>query len=866
MSKEELKVFYREEILNDYTVCVPSLNRYVLSPDSQISQDKRRIMVCHCCMNNIREQAAKVKKAKRHPPKEAIASGYLLGRAPPVLKELTEIELAIVSRVRIHAHIFHYFGGNHKCVQGWHTIFKNPNMMTLGQFANVADSGLEGNVLVVLSGPFTTMQKDLTKEGALCNKEKMFEAIQWLIQFNYYHKEDVLPDPDNLPVPAILDKEVQIVDSEDVNIENRITTTVLFPDKDLPDPTNGGFKNQDEFRDFVARHQQTGKWDSTFIARHGPDRMKDYTGDVFAQAFPLLFPYGHSGMPEDKAVVALADRKGNKLQMAREKSGVIRKYMQHSLPGFHEGRFTLIAENTLLREAIFRSTSMKCNARRADQTRMGELYGDLKSTDLSNAIRQARSQSPAQYSANPANQFLQSIHATCKTLPHTNEAAEANRKRYFSFLSMFGLPALMLTVTPDDERSLRVLVYAIPPEKAGTMLNEESDIASLTDADVVAEHKIRRETRIKYPGLCAEEYARVIALVIKHVFGWDEKEQESTGLGLFGDVLAWCLATEEQGRKTLHGHFLIFIRNWNLILKRLQQQRDQKVFEEAIREAKAFHDNACSARLFEDFQPPSGPLCATQVFEHECPKKRDVRAKHQRVMPEQATDQELHEMRHCKKCHEHQGKIAKCQKCGTEFTMYGIVNNALHEQFESDEGAVEFPDRNKRLSRVVLEDQKDFDWHKKGADHEARRYFASNALSNVHLITHSARCFKKSNECNFALPDAPREDGTFVFLSQVLDVWYDWAGNAEDRRMFRFYPKRNIEDCFVNTHNPDLTKLLCCNTNVLVGLNGRSVYYCTCYNCKQQQREERQAYAAVAEVMVKNLERAVRIDQEIRIR
>ena len=75
--------------------------------------------------------------------------------------------------------------------------------------------------------------------------------------------------------------------------------------------------------------------------------------------------------------------------------------------------------------------------------------------------------------------------------------------------------------------------------------------------------------------------------------------------------------------------------------------------------------------------------------------------------------------------------------------------------------------------------------------------------------------------------------------------------------MFRFQPKRNIEDAFINTHNPIITSLLGCNNNVLVGMNGRAVFYVTSYNVKSQQKEETLAYEKVTEIMLKIMRKQV---------
>ncbi len=43
------------------------------------------------------------------------------------------------------------------------------------------------------------------------------------------------------------------------------------------------------------------------------------------------------------------------------------------------------------------------------------------------------------------------------------------------------------------------------------------------------------------------------------LIGWDFKEGKQGFFGIFGEVLGWSDTTEEQGRKTLHSHILLFI-------------------------------------------------------------------------------------------------------------------------------------------------------------------------------------------------------------------------------------------------------------------------------------------------------------------
>ena len=90
-----------------------------------------------------------------------------------------------------------------------------------------------------------------------------------------------------------------------------------------------------------------------------------------------------------------------------------------------------------------------------------------------------------------------------------------------------------------------------------------------------------------------------------------------------------------------------------------------------------------------------------------------------------------------------------------------------------------------------------------------------------------------------------------------VDIWSNWCGLIQKRSMVRFQPQRLIEDAFMNVHNPVITKLLMCNNNVQVGMNGRSVLYSTGYQVKSQQKEERHAFEKVSDVLCKVIRKQV---------
>jgi hypothetical protein len=449
------------------------------------------------------------------------------------------------------------------------------------------------------------------------------------------------------------------------------------------------------------------------------EKLVDYKDEIIADSFPLLFPFGYTGLSVDEAIQKY-NKENEKSPIIRKRKDVFRGYLLHQKPAMHEPIFNLILSNLLMKETIFQQTQIRCNIRSWDDTQMGTKYGKMTGPQLLQAISDSRNHLAAQFSNKAENQFLQSIHTVCGKLPHSNEAALEARRIYFSFLMKFGLPAIFLTVTPDDTRNFRIVLYSLTgKEKAKPFYN----VDDFTDSDIVNKFKIRQHSRLNYPGLCAEEYERIIKLIIKHFFNWNTETKSRNGIGLFGEVEAWCLATEEQARKTLHGHFLLFIKDWSKIWPVLQTKKEQdkiskRQYDQAAKESIHYFDNICSAQLFSDFEQ-NKPLSNGPVFSHnECTTKhlRNGYQTFYNIVP--VSDQTIRNMRNKQLCDKLGGIIASCSKCKQTFAINDIVTTALNTHicgsiYDPNEmnGKITFPEEAvKRLDWYIYEIQKDLDW------------------------------------------------------------------------------------------------------------------------------------------------------------
>lgn len=129
---------------------------------------------------------------------------YMIGEPPAVLTCLNTIELALVSTARTFCQSWFFFGGCHQHIQGWHTIYENDPGSIVGHIANLTNAGLQGQLLVVLCGPFTTTQKAELMRQTSINPRKVIPAFKWLKKNNRLYHGIQIPSMEELPIPQVI--------------------------------------------------------------------------------------------------------------------------------------------------------------------------------------------------------------------------------------------------------------------------------------------------------------------------------------------------------------------------------------------------------------------------------------------------------------------------------------------------------------------------------------------------------------------------------------------------------------------------------------------------------------------------------------
>ena len=98
--------------------------------------------------------------------------------------------------------------GCHTHIKGWHTYYENDVSCNVANINHLKENGMKGKLLVVLCGPFTTTQKALVRKQVQVRVEKVTEAFNWLREHNIQYKDLQWLNPDEIPMPHIIDETV----------------------------------------------------------------------------------------------------------------------------------------------------------------------------------------------------------------------------------------------------------------------------------------------------------------------------------------------------------------------------------------------------------------------------------------------------------------------------------------------------------------------------------------------------------------------------------------------------------------------------------------------------------------------------------
>jgi len=807
--------------------------RGVLGRKSKHHSAKLGFSCCNSCKNALSAGCT---------PFNAIVNRNYVGHAPECLKELSPVELALISPVKGYGYCFSYTGGAQKKLQGTMSFMRVQERATTRALAQLEAMGVSDYVVILLNGNMTVNQKKRAEN--IIRVDKLLTAVEWLIKSNPNWKDadlDKYRREFESKVPIIVDNSSE-EPSENENIETKELFTCYFPDGSL-DENLGGFDTREAFKEHVDKMAKNGNFDVSVKLDLEKEFAND-NSDIFISACLLQFPYGLGGVNETRIMGdgSLTDKSD------------IEQYIKHlnrlSEVEFQEPMFQLISYSMICKLKLIRRSRLQLRGKHTATV----LANGLTTEDLRSSVR-GRAVGNNFAGTRASRTLLKAVDACSQALPHTNEASRSARSTGEAMQHHLGRASVFMTVTFDDENSLLMQILH------GTEIDTDAKLKDLSDEELARRSTKRKELRLKFPGLAAINFDMLLNICVEEVIGWSMRKNQSTGkAGLFGICEAFCIAMEEQGRTTVHGHASAWIKKLRTVQERMffgtkNEKRDaNKLLSE-------YHERVVTTALIR----PNRTLAYS--FPHEC----TVLDAKERRQPAVVTDQSLRVLRHKKGYKHTNGIFAVCPHCSKGWTCEELLNQYIHSQAEfitclpCNPNAVttddqQFLDEEKsvlpkaRMFARILQFQR-----KKDADvTDDTPVLCINAAYQHHSSCHVRGCFKCNKfgrgrahkcspecECRFRLPDRARPNAQVRTCIESV-TWYEWNGEKREQPLVEFLPKRHPFDQFQNASCRVISESkLSCNSNVSLITDGPLGQYQFKYQMKGTQEDDSAPYKEV---------------------
>ena len=878
------QVKLKDKLILQYEVS--GLEGLLLSPRAKKTTNKDGNVVFEACSSCYNSWCNK----SDTPPKHAISNGFAIGHIPEDIiadEDVTDEMSSLIAPVRPFAYIFAYTAGAHKAIRG-HFSFFEVDLTHVGSTMNhFLKTGANPLVYIVLCGRMTLEQKkEILNKRARLDVEKMKNLLEWFVNKSGHPGYEGVTPPTQCPQPTIIaDKDT----SNNTDQQCNPTIEKTFAGSSFH------FTSTHEPQDDTGIYDTNQKFVKAMIDRTMPTLL--VSGGKYADlrelqledVCPLQFPWGQGGPKVKRRTPISVD-------------ACYCHYCRLSLPQFMRGDFLLILNHMYNRQLSFQTAVVNCKSNYFGQS-LAEKISKLKMKDLDMALIQKETN---QKVTGTAGEYIRALEASCKPVGYSALSAKKNRRKHFAMDNYFGGHSIFLTTTPCDERTIRVLVFAnAGKEVLLPDLGDWDDEGHLNKCRLSFE--LRKKTRSLYPGACSLVYQHLMQIVTECLIGWDPKKHAGQP-GVFGTPIAYSRTDEEQGRKTLHSHWQIWVRDFNKTRNALFHSDDSK--RRAARDALvSYIDHVVCASYGTDF-----------VVTHNCgagkEHDRPVTMPMHQILQEVEDKNILRKAQHQDHCLDVKGKVLECKQCGKTFSPSECINmgvNHLRQKVQMHNDATVM--RKELLDPAVI--RYPFDFDEEGKPTEALKQQQQRIMTEAggdganrivsheclldrnlrrdmmhyvfdeHEYTHRGTCFKGGKvECRGHLPEMASDDSIIFdngaiaqmkqgmqnnghfhhcannnIVNMAIIIRRHLNGEVEQQSQYTILPKRTNGSQFLNQHNVSISDVLACNTNVTLG-DPSHTFYTTLYKSKDTQAEDKTAFNRVYASLGKRLWRAQQFQQQ----
>lgn len=779
-------------------------------------------------------------------PLYAIVNNNFVGCPPDELLELNQVELSFLTPMKSYGYFFTYEGGHMKQMKGSLTFMRVEERSITKAVTTLECMGLTKHVVVLTNGPMTKAQQQKVKESTTCRTEKMISAVKWLCAHHKSWKEvdvEKIIHQIGRTQPIRVEKSTTC-DSGNATVEDEVVFTCYYPDGATNNQT-GGFHSPEDFKTFVEQTKQQN-FDVELKAHIEREFVKCSDGDHLISACLLQFPYGLGSMDESRM------QPNGKMSSKTDLSQFLDHLSRKSDPLFQTSLLQLILYSMKNKARLLRSSGLQLK-HKIDAQALAEGFD---ATDFSKACKGRRE--GKRKGGKISNTLLDAVDATARDLPHSDKAAKLARSSMESMFHHLGMGSVFLTVTFDDENSLLLQVMT------GVRLDKEENIDDLSDEELSKRAEKRRMIRFDFPGAAALNFEILLNILLEEVICWDINSNEAINgkSGLFGQVKGLAFAVEEQGRKTLHVHFILWIEGYDKLQEWLFFG-DHFTRPEATGIASKYFDHLATTSLFT----ASRNTELRQAFDHD---NCSVTKISERELPNVASDAELRILRHKMGYEYLEGCFASCPHCDKQWTYEELVNALLSKGYDiKDKVTPSQGSSSKRTKKEICKERlyaKIVQFQHPNATNESEPTVCINAAYQSHVSCHHKNCFRcskekgkkkrkhvcgKNCECRYRLPDKRRKVSR-LHVQKDDSPWFMWNGQEKKQPIVQFLPKRGTYDLFQNVSCAAISESkFTCNSNVTVITDGPIGMYCCKYINKPNEKDDTAEYSQVEATMKK---------------
>ena len=304
--------------------------------------------------------------------------------------------------------------------------------------------GANPNVYVVLCGRFTPRQRVIARQKAHLDIRKFLDLMKWFIEKSGHPAFENMILPENCPQPIILEDMPgtnNTDDEVDPELESHYSGgRFFFPSAHQPNEAHGSYSSQESF----VKAMLDGT--APTLLFHGGEFANERDVPI-TDMFPMQFPFGLGGV-----------------HINRRNSVSIKECLKHyfwlSLPQMQRPDFILVVASMFNRILSFETGFICCQSKyNGEPLALGVC--ELTSQDIADA---AKRKDDGLRVGSTAGRFFGAISSACKPVGHSNEAAAEGRRKMFALMDHFGESSIFLSVTPDDQNSFQVKLFATGKE------------------------------------------------------------------------------------------------------------------------------------------------------------------------------------------------------------------------------------------------------------------------------------------------------------------------------------------------------------------------------------------------------------------